>query len=293
MLLLHLVPVGLSLLDKGRLEFPGSAITAQQALQYAATGQRHELDWDRLGPAEFPRRLAAGFGTDTAAEWTSIAAIREESRYASAQGDAFAFIATDTDGGLRAATLVAERYRQSAIRYLDEPLTAGRNDVLEPGDVYVCRVPDLDLGRLSPTPATWRSLGAVGRLAANAATQTARGEWHVILHLSGGYKAMVPYLMVLAEAVQSRLRARSCVEMRAVALHESSLERDTILVDVPVRAVEGDLLDDVKKLSAAARLDSELVAAGVGEQLLGLFTERHSSGYHRLTDPGLITVTVL
>ncbi|MGH4020383.1 MAG: hypothetical protein ACRDT0_14340 [Pseudonocardiaceae bacterium] len=302
MLLLHLVPVGLSLLKKGHVEFPDSPLTARQALQHASTGPRHELDWGRLGPAGLPR-LAAGLGTDTAAEWTSIAAIRDERRYASVQGEAYLFIATDTTDGLRAATLVAERYQDSAIRYVDEPLAARRGEVLEPGDGCVYRIPDLDLGNLTLTSTTWRSLGRVGRLAADTATQSPRGEWHVILHLSGGYKAMIPYLMVLAEAVHSRLRdnrpdSAHRPSIRAVVIHEDSVGQGSpeppLVIDVPVRSIRRDLLTFTKKLAAAARPDSDLVDAGVADDLLGLFTEVvEGTQKRRLTSAGLITVSVL
>lgn len=300
MFLLHLVPVGLSLVEKGHLEFPDSLLTARQALQHAATGPRHELDWDRLGPAGLPR-LAAGLGTDTAAEWTSIAAIRDEPRYASRDGEAYVFIATDTHEGLRAAALVAERYQDSTIHYLDEPLTAERREVLEPGDVSLCRIPDLDLGKLKPTPTTWRSLGAVGRLAADTATE-APGEWHVIVHLSGGYKAMIPYLMVLSEAVHSRLRdnrpdSAHRPSIRAVAIHEETLRQAPeapIVIDIPVRSIRSHLLGFAKKLAVAARPDSDLVDAAVADNLLGLFTESvEGQRKRRLTSAGLITVSVL
>jgi hypothetical protein len=294
MLILHLVPVGLSLLD--HIESPDSALTVREALQHAATGPTQQLDWGRLGPAGLPRPATAA-DAGMAAEWTSLTATTAQPRYASVAGEAYVFIATDTDDGLRAATLIAERYQHSAIHYLDEPLAAGR-PVLEPDDVYVCRIPDLDLGIRTPTPTTWRSLGAVGRLTADTATQTARGEWHVILHLSGGYKAMIPYLMVMAEGVHSRLRDRSLESagrplIRAVAIHDSSLAQRPIVIDVPVRAIEGDLLADVKKLAKAARPDSDLVDAGVGEDLLGLLLERESERTRRLTEAGLIMVSVL
>ncbi|MFN2497424.1 MAG: hypothetical protein ABR608_16220 [Pseudonocardiaceae bacterium] len=298
MLIVHLVPVGLSLLD--HVELPDPPVAARDALRHAAPGPRHELDWDRLGPAGMPQ-LAT---TDPlmAAEWTSIRSSLTGPRYASVDGEAYVFLATDTDQGLRAATLLTQPYQRSTVpystvRYLDEPLAAGR-PMLEPGDVSVCRIPDLDLGTLTPTSTTWRSLGVVGRMVADTATQTARGEWHVIVHLSGGYKAMIPYLMVLAEAVHSRLRdaapnAADRPSIRAVLTHESDPDR---VIDVPVRAVEGDLLADVKKVANAARPSGDggyVVNAGVGEDLLGLFIEEETERTRWLTEAALIMVNAL
>ncbi len=300
MLIMHLVPVGLSLLDD--IELPDSPLTVREALQHAATDPHRELDWNRLGPAGVPRPTAT-FDNRSAAEWTSIAATTSEPRYASVDGEAYVFIATDTDEGLRAATLVAERYQHSAIRYLDEPLASG-SPGLEPGDVYVCRVLDLNLGFKQPTSITWRSLGAVGRMVANTASQSPHGEWHVVVHLSGGYKAMIPYLMVMAEAVHSRLRdnrpdSAHRPSIRAVAVHELSLTQASsgkpVVIDVPVRSIRQNLLKAAKKLTAAAQPDSDLVDADVADDLQGLFTEvvEGERKHRRLTSAGLITVNVL
>jgi len=167
--------------------------------------------------------------------------------------------------------------------------------------VYVCRIPDLDLGNSQPTSTTWRSLGAVGRLVADTAKQTPGGDWNVVVHLSGGYKAMIPYVMVLAEGVHSRLRdprdgPRRRPEIRAVAIHDPSDGGDPtvsrILIDIPVRAIGPDLLSDVEKLKKLTQPDSAIVGAGVSEDLLGLFIEREGPVY-RLTQPGLIMVNVL
>ena len=306
MRILHLIPVGLSLLDKierGALprlrsalavdELPGSADTVRDALAQS-TGQRYELDLDRLGLTEVPR-TASALDSSMAAEWTSVAAVRGEARYANVDGEACVFIATDNDLGLRAAVLVAAHYHHT-IYYLHEPLTVGRL-AIRPGDVFVCRIPDLNLGDDAPTHATWRSLGAVGWQVAEVVTQTPGGEWAVVVHLSGGYKAMIPYVMILAEGIHSRMRVEQ--QMRAVAIHDPEIgtnpTRKHVVVDVPVRRIEGDLLIAAEKLKKLERLippDSNIVGAGAPKDLLGLFIERAGSAY-RVTDPGLIVVNVL
>lgn len=287
--LFHLVPVGLSLLE-GR-EFPESAIKVRDAMPWAASAGK--LDWDLLSTAGVSRLTAAD--PSMAAEWTSVAAIQSKSAAATA-GDAFVLIATDTDDGLRAAAMIAAFHDQSGVHYLHEPLKAGRPAV-EPGDVYICRIPELDLGERQPKDVTWRSLGAVGRMAADAATQHDVGQWQVIVHLSGGYKAMIPYLMMMAEGVNSLLRDTPPGEprrrpVRAVAVHESSLAPEAaatpILIDVPVRAIGADLLLHTRELAKVAQPDRDVISDDVSDLLTGLFVDAG-----RLTKAGLIMVSML
>jgi len=313
MRILHLIPVGRSLLDqidRGALptlqsalaidELPGSADTVGEALQ-RAIGRHHELDLDYLGLTGVSR-AALAVDSSMAAEWTSVSAVAGEPRYGPADGHAYVFIATDSDDGLRAATLVAMRYQHTTIRYLHEPLTVGRL-LVKPGDVYVCRIPDLDLGARQPTSTTWRSLGAVGHLVAETAKQTGGGEWDVVVvHLSGGYKAMIPSLMVLAEGVHSRLRDKELgpgrrPKIRAVAIHDPSAGKDPtksrVIVDIPVRAIDTYLLPFAKRLAALTRPDTDIVGADAPKELLGLFIERGNERSYQLTAAGLIMVNVL
>ncbi|MDQ3154098.1 MAG: hypothetical protein M3R63_21050 [Actinomycetota bacterium] len=312
MRLLHLIPVGRSLLDqidRGTLpalqsalavdELPGSADTVGEALQ-RATGQHHELDLDYLGLTGMSRATST-VDSSMAAEWTSVSAVAAEPRYDAVDGQAYVFIATDSDDGLRAATLVATRYQHTTIRYLHEPLTIGPL-LVKLGDVYVCRIPDLDLGVRQPTSTTWRSLGRVGRLVADTAKQTGGGEWDVVMHLSGGYKAMIPYLMVLGEGVHSRLRdhelgPRHRPKIRAVAIHDPSSGKDPakprIVIDIPVRAIDSELLADAERLAALTRPDTDIVGADAPKDLLGLFIEREYERSYKLTAAGLIMVNVL
>lgn len=115
----------------------------------------------------------------------------------------------------------------------------------------------------------------------------------MIVHLSGGYKAMIPYLMMMAEGINSRLRdlprnAPHSPRIRAVAMHEDSLDQGVIMIDIPVRAVQGDLLDDAKKLVATTR-DSDDVRAGF-DDLLGLLIDNDK---RQLNPAGLIMVSML
>ncbi|MGQ0776554.1 MAG: hypothetical protein ACT4NY_19365 [Pseudonocardiales bacterium] len=315
MRILHLIPVGLSLLDQIKAlptlrsalavdELPDAVYKVHEAL-FQAAGQDYVLDLNRLGLTGV-HRAASALDPSMAAEWTSVKAIRAEIRHGAVtrdggvDGEAYVFIATDSDDGLRAAILVAACY-QSTIHYLHEPLKVG-NLLVRPGDVYVCRIPDLDLGNIPPTSKTWRSLGTIGRLVADTAKQTGGGDWNVVVHLSGGYKAMIPYVMVLAEGVHSRLRKPEDgnwgpPKIRAVAIHDPSTGRNPtisrILIDVPVRAISPDLLARVAKLKKLTRPDSDIVGAGAPLDLLGLCIEREGPDDYRVSDPGLIMVNVL
>jgi len=124
----------------------------------------------------------------------------------------------------------------------------------------------------------------------------------VVVHLSGGYKAMIPYLMVLAEGIHSRLRDVELgpghrPKIRAVAIHDPSAGRDSttsrIVIEIPVRAIVGDLLTDAKRLAALTRPDSDIVGADAPKDLRGLFIERVDGRSYRLTAAGLIMVNVL
>jgi len=124
----------------------------------------------------------------------------------------------------------------------------------------------------------------------------------VVVHLSGGYKAMIPYLMVLTEGIHSRLRDVELgtghrPKIRAVAIHDPSAGRvpdqARKVIEVPVRAIVGDLLADAKKLAALTRPASDIVGADAPRDLLGLFIERENERSYQLTAAGLIMVNVL
>lgn len=295
---IHVVPVGLSLLTEGKLvstqagllgESP-SAGGVQQLLQNASDDT--VLDLDAL-LTRAQQTAAVTVGSDACAEWSALGAVA--ARPGADPRAAHVLVASDTDDGLRAAVFVAARFGRS-VRYLDDP-AAVRGDGLEPGEVVVCRIPDLDLGERRPTDRTWTGLAGVGRLVADTAAQAGVQPWDVVLHLSGGYKALIPYLMQWGEAVHSRLRdvpaglQRST--LRAVALHRPSVDDPRqVLVEVPVRAVEGELLDEVKQLRDLVEPGSSVVPGHPRQVLKGLYWEPGRRGSQRLTASGLMMVNV-
>lgn len=261
-----------------------------RAILQAARDAAGVLDLDRLLSPEQRERLAEASEPD-ATEWSSVHAVRRDRDFPDADAESFVFLASDTDEGVRAAALLAVKYQPSALRYVPEPLAHGESIVC-PGEAWICRIPQLDLGWMRPSARTWRSLGAAGRLV----VQTARNNpanWTVLVHYSGGYKAVVPYVIVLAEAIRSALTTNK-VPVRAVALHEVSVKRgQPIVVEVPVRALAEDLWRQVKVLRDAMSPNSEQVRCDAAPLLRGLMLETVDANWEAVTAPGLISTHVL
>lgn len=301
MKILHVLTTGGSLLDAiedrrdddysllaGAL-LPGSD-TVHEMLLAARTGQAGALGLDGLlSPVQ--QSLLAASPTVDAAEWTSVHTVRIDTGLLDVGTEGYLYLASDTDSGLRAATFLAVGHEPRSVHYVPEPLAHGGEFVL-PDQAWICRIPRLDLGRTRPDGQTWRSLGAVGRLIAHSAEQQPEGLT-VVVHFSGGYKAIVPYVMVLAEAIRSRLREHN-VRVRAFALHQSSVRLgDAIAVEVPVRSLSSDLWGEVQTLRAAMRANSDEVPIGTTEQLGGLMLDPIDARRARVTAPGLISTHVL
>lgn len=301
--ILHVLTTGTSLLENIKKEreddyrhvaralIPSAAGpgTVHEMLSEACRAGDSELDLNTLLSVVAQGALAAASPLD-GAEWTSVDAVRLDPLFPTTDLESFLFIASDTDDGLRAAALLATGHEPEAVHYVPEPLEHGDRRVAG-NEAWICRVPRLDLGSTSPDSRTWRSLGAVGRLVCRSAQPGA--EWTVVLHYSGGYKAIVPYVMVLATAIRSRLSPAGA-SVRAVALHESSKRRaERIVIETPVQGMDSDLWDGVKALRHALRPGSDVVPVGVAELLGALMTERIDDHRRRLTPPGLISTHVL
>ena len=153
--------------------------------------------------------------------------------------------------------------------------------MIEPGEIHLARIPSLDMALpvALPDPAATEapevvrglSLGEIGRLIAHTARQVAVGDWTVVFHLTGGYKAMLPYFLVVAEAVQTVLvekAGRDPQTVRAYCLHEESQRP----VELPIRWLS------LGNFAAAQRM-SELACTGVDvcggqlNDLVGLYLD--------------------
>ena len=294
---LHVVPVGLSLTSKGKVQAVHGALPDDDLPLGGSVGDLLETAADDVTTllTAAQRAAIAATGTDACAEWSSIGTAHKQPTMADVDGQAYVLLATDTDEGLRDAVCVAARYG-TPVRYVHEPLQLGRL-IVAPGEVYVCRVPHLDLSTKQSDAAqtvTWTSLGAVGRAVADTAGS---GRWRVLLHLSGGYKAMIPYLMQWAEAVNTRLRnvdlSADLAALEAVALHETSVDRGApVLVTIPVRAFGGDLPDEVRTFCHTVGRGTPTVTDALPGDLRDMLWTADHYGRPQLTPAGLIMANV-
>jgi len=131
-------------------------------------------------------------------------------------------VATDTDEGLMCAALNAIRMKPTLARYVDSP--AALHDVL--GAVTVVRIPGMDIANTDFTRAM-RHLGELARILHDMSTmQVPPQEFE--FHLSGGYKAAMPYFLAVAEGMRSLYNG---TRVRANCMHENS----DALIRVPLR----------------------------------------------------------
>jgi hypothetical protein len=300
-LVLHIVPVGHSIVDSlagvddlaalnSRLPVSGTSVREQLK---AHTGVHGVLDLSALLGTQ-AQAAARDVGWSAAAEWTSVALF--ENREAPYFRRSLLLIASDTDEGLRAATFVAARWHEEgAVRYADDPGQLPSR--MREGDVWIARIPQLRLGIGDPDSTTWFGLGAVGRAIQTTCTQPPLGcRIDAVLHLTGGYKALIPYLLVMAEGINSvfhdhdRVSAQAPPQVRAVATHRSTSNANQTVLDVPVRWLAAKSLEKVVRLKAAA--DDTGAVHESFDDLLGQFCEDSANG-DRLTPAGMIMVGVV
>lgn len=270
---LHVIPVGVSLLtaiNEGRCNgldhvlAPEAIAPTPLDKHLVALADHGRLAVDAFLPDPI---ILANANTECGAEWTSVKIYCADAANASPadadvqQQDSMLFLSTDTGDGLRAATLVAGRYaaqRSVPIRLAGfEGLPVGVPHEL--GEVILARIPDLDLSGdrpNRPSDDTWRVLGEWGKAIAATCGNAAYRGWDVVFHLNGGYKALVPYLLVMAEGVNTLLRVTDPRDghirqpvVRAVTSHESGMPVGH-LVDLPVRYLGHRLVEHLRRMSA-------------------------------------------
>lgn len=278
----HLISVGVSVLE--RLEKPGEKLGGDPALAAAIrSGKAHLLlaqagipdhqrddrasDWlagalaADADPGRSPAdaaRLAEVIGKVKPGRWPSrVSAEAEtfdrtpEARYPLARDDIAILVCSDTPRGLLAGlwdALALTGGEISRVRYLpapDSPLVEIR------GNAVLVRVPGLDAGSRDGFR---RAMGGLGLLARNLfASRQLRHAEDFRFYLSGGFKAAVPYLIGLAEAVRSvdvtRLRQLGVADLmpgggppypvRAFVLHETAA-RGTSAIELPLRLLVAD-----------------------------------------------------
>jgi hypothetical protein len=199
------------------------------------------LDLHRVLSSEDEWAVVLGATTDACAEWTATE-VPDPPGWAGPNGHSYVLIASDTNDGLRSAVLTAARYTANrTMRYVAEP-TAAPDREIEPGEVVLYRIPGLNLARGDLPDQVWFSLGAVGHTIQRTATDATAGRWDVVLHLTGGYKAMLPYLLVMAEGIKSVFEDHDEVSdplptIRGVTVHQDNVDTQ---VELPIRWISRD-----------------------------------------------------
>ncbi|MFE3495626.1 hypothetical protein ACFXOS_21565 [Streptomyces sp. NPDC059175] len=183
-----------------------------------------------IDPAHWPSTVSAELDTFTRTP---------AGRRILSQDDVAVLLATDTAEGLTAAlwnAIALAGGQLSRVLYLPDPAQIPHTPR---GRVLLVRVPDLDARDEQGFARAMRGLGVLGRTLATRIASP-RDE-PCRFHLSGGYKATVPYLIGLAEGMRS-LPGAGPVE--AHVLHEST-QGDTIRV--PLRRIHPSIVDQLIK----------------------------------------------
>ncbi|MFI5592856.1 hypothetical protein ACIA5G_47945 [Amycolatopsis sp. NPDC051758] len=208
--------------------------------------------------------------------------------------DSIVLIATDTDDGLRAAALLAHLLASRAgslPRYADDPVTSPAGITVAAGQVLLVRIPrlDLDIGG-APDSRTWLSVGEIGRAVAHDLCDTG-ADRRAVFHLTGGYKALLPYLLLTADAVATVVRCRLGPGSRVSAqvLHETSGQP----VPLPVRWLTGTPLERAQDLSRSAGTRDHLVVDDLHDFRGTYLRDEPFTGRRELTEAGLILARTL
>ncbi|MER7011664.1 hypothetical protein ABT324_09585 [Saccharopolyspora sp. NPDC000359] len=308
---LHIVPVGISLLNRleGKPKGSGGRGIGHPVLR-GVLGNRDVWRELRAGPGEVVDVPDSVLGADHAAARLALEALEPKvcaewyalDRYAEqfpeAGQDTWVFVGSDTEEGSRAAVLTAlgHSYRQEGVpvRYVDDPHTAD-GFPLQPGGCHVVRIPGLDLSSREGLPEeTWLGLGGLGGLVVRYARQLEQPSstplLNIVFHLSGGYKAMLPYYLTMAEAVRTTVLKKQLVLVEAFCLYEQS----TNLVALPVAHFTGELLERIEKLARASRGGEVDIDPRTVNGLVGLYLYEELRGGRRgLTPAGKIIARTL
>lgn len=173
----------------------------------------------RIKPATWPSAVSA--------ELSTFANVPMSARSLNADDTAI-LITSDTPDGLVAAlwnALALANGDLDRLRYLDG-VTAPGGDLA--GHAVIARVPGMDAGTNTGFTEAMRGLGTLGR---HLLTTTARQPLN--FYLSGGYKAAIPYLIGLAEAMRG---VEDAGPVHAYVLHETT---DTA-IELPLRTLTAD-----------------------------------------------------
>lgn len=263
---IHFVSVGLSIRDEYLNHSSRVRDTVGRGLAAAISSHHSQLfreerladisDWltsalttgDSPERAQLERLVAAvepaRWPASASAELSTIAATPSgTARIDSA--DLALLVTTDTKEGVQAALWNALALTGGAVdrvHYLPAPGPPAPDLSDRFGDAVIVRIPGLDAGTDRGFRQAMRGLGHLGRAALNASEQrTSGGDTEpgpFLFHLSGGFKAAIPYLIGLAEGI----RGFSSGQVQAQVLHENTRDRP---IRLPLRCLSRGLVSSV------------------------------------------------
>jgi len=229
--------------------------------------QRTEDPWfsdaiHQLRPATWPPRFSA-----------EVDSLSRSGTGVVPRDDLVVLLATDTVPGLVAAVWNALRLAAGdpgRVRYRPSPGHAPLGDAR--GCAVITRVGGLDAGDERGFTEAMGGLGELGRLLRDA---TPRDEPYA-LHLSGGFKAAIPYLVGLAEAFRSVDPGR---DVRAYVLHDTAAP-SAPPIPLPLRRLHAETVRaELIPLAASGRYDMRTPPGG--GVLDGYAYEWDGAGYRR------------
>ncbi|GAB3105813.1 hypothetical protein GCM10027160_00550 [Streptomyces calidiresistens] len=212
---------------------------AAGALLSACTGPGPSDLRDRL-TAMIPRIAPESWPETASAELTSLARTPDGRRLLPSS-DMAVLLSTDTAEGLTAAlwnAIALTGGDLDRIVYLDTP---EQRPMTARGNAVVVRVPGLDARDQRSFSRAMQGLGTLGR---HLHRGTIAPDEECRFHLSGGYKATVPFLLGLAEGIRSLPGAGP---VTAYAVHETT-SGDPIRL--PLRRIPRSLIDPLIEVFA-------------------------------------------
>lgn len=310
--LVHLITVGISLFDKThdlgleRLQqILGPDLAAQVRVRKDDLYDHEEDHLDAQGYLEQAEAeitdLLDGAGAEAAelretvtdlrlrdwdrrmsAELSTLAAYYKSQSPRLDAGDTAVLITSDTAAGLRAGlfnalVMVGDDTDRILYPHPDSALAGAH------GKVVLLRLPGLDPG-LDPDATEkgfYQAMGALGSLGGHLYRLALERPTQFRFHLSGGFKAALPFLLSLAEAMRTVGGTRT---VTAHALHETSFDQESL--SLPLRSLDLSM-ELARELLNGAGTDGSLPSEPAGASLLrGFLYEEPSLDSYRLTPYG-------
>ncbi|MGL4305100.1 MAG: hypothetical protein ACRCSF_03015 [Mycobacteriaceae bacterium] len=300
MFTIHVVPVGLSIQNDDSLSLL-NLIDAKSDVRKLLSNTVREglLNLDELDPKISLEITELQNNPEVCAEWSSIYIETRDSE--EREKDAYVFIASDTPSGLRAAVFVAAKYAEGKpINYIDgEEDNSGSLSSIQPGQVYICRVSRLDLSQ-ELSKEIFFQLGKMGSEIETSVRNNIgkEGEGQIVFHLGGGFKAMMPFFITIAEGIKTMLDEHRDWKITAQVIHESGLNKTSLdlskRVLIPIRSFV-NLAEDMKKLSEVTvrngTIDMPEDYNTRNNKLLGLCWQEGPP--KRISDLGIILLSIV